>query len=94
MKSDNEYLAFHFASLEKGKMVAGPNCETSGLCDIFGSKRLFNLMRPSEEDKQQLCYEGKDYYFWASGSNYGCAYKYTTLRQTIVLLMAAMNGEL
>jgi len=32
--------------------------------------------------------------YWASGRNIACYYKFTKLRQTIVLFMAAINNEL
>lgn len=75
-------------------MARGTCCATSGLCDKFSDDEIFELFRPTENDKDKLALEGKSIYFWASGESRDCPYKYTELRQTIILFMAAVDNEL
>jgi len=99
-----KYLPLYYKWMEAGRMLAGHNRETSGLCDYFkdlhnGNEcdELFELMKPTEEDFEELKREGKSCYTWASELPFGIKgefYTFTPLRQNIVLLMAAMNGEL
>jgi hypothetical protein len=81
-----KYLTFHFKALADGKMP------TRGLCNAFKNDKLLLLFDPEHGD----CHT-----YWATDGDNPCsvirranAEKYGNLRQTIVLLMAAMNGEL
>jgi hypothetical protein len=57
------------------------------LCDDYIDTNLLLLLVPLDK----TMYED----YWASGSRYDHkVYQFTTLRQNIVLLMAAMNNEL
>lgn len=66
----------------------------SGLCSAFHGDRLFNLIDP--ENGQMDTYWGYDglqtQHTWINDQDLAC--KFTPFRQTIVLLMAAMNNEL
>jgi hypothetical protein len=61
--------------------------------------QLFDLMIPSGGDSDDLDKEGLDSAYWGSGlpvtyRKWERMYSFTPLRQTIVLLLAAMNDEL
>jgi len=91
---EKKYLKLYKQWMTSGEMTSG------GLCDIFGVyDELFNLVKPDEYDKQQLELEDLPRWLWGYGlpkTGYlnDQFYTFTPLRQNIVLLMAAMNGEL
>lgn len=92
-----KYLPLYYEWIKAGKMlpVDWSMCSnTSGLCDAFYRDEVFQLMIPTDEDKLQLAKEGLNLSCWASGSPDYLYHKFTPLRQNIVLLMAAINGEL
>lgn len=70
-----------------------------GLCHVFSNlprkyEDRFLEFSPIFTERVQLRKEGKSELYWASDNkNYLC-YEYTPLRQTIVLLICAMNNEL
>lgn len=93
-----KYLAIYYKWINAGKMM-GVECryhpeKTSGLCDAFRDDELFELINPTDQDVYELEKEGLNTFCWASGSSDCCFHEFTPLRQNIVLLMAAMNGEL
>ena len=70
-----------------------------GLCHTFYNipkeyAPLFDLFRPTGEERMALELEGKTSLYWASGSEERLYKKYVPMRQTIVLLICAMNNEL
>jgi len=70
----------------------------AGLCTFVNrdirSIGIFNRMMPTSEDYRKLEEEGLDTNYWASGDSDALEYKFTELRQNIILFCAAMNGEL
>jgi hypothetical protein len=82
----------------------------SGLCDRFDyirtretERKIFRMVSPTVYDIDDLEKEGYSVNTWASGVpcrredgdyQYDTYYKFTPLRQTIVLLCAAINDEL
>lgn len=76
-----------YLSLYK-KWTATGRMNADGLCNSeIGKDELFQLFKPFESDD------------WRNGSFYwgnvdGWGFYFCSLRQNIVLLMAAMNGEL
>ena len=94
---NKKYLSIYELWAPKGKMLPGETRDTSGLCDYFNGDPLFELMKPTVKDEEQLRHEGKSTYVWASDVGYeedGEFFTFNPLRQTIVLFMAAMNDEL
>ena len=88
-------IDLHKEWMEGGKMPE------SGLCRVFSYIvqedyywELFQLFRPTVEEKDQLISEGKSSFFWGSDSENWCSTQYTPFRQSIVLLICAMNNEL
>ena len=70
-----------------------------GLCNAANWKKINGKMlkryfKPTYEESCQLSREGKSSVFWGSGSGCEKIGIFTPLRQTIVLLMAAINEEL
>lgn len=55
---------------------------------------LLELFTPTRENEKELFKNGFSMGYWASGSTSNQYYKFTELRQTIVLFMACLNGEL
>lgn len=88
-KKPGKHLRFYMDCMETGKM---PYC---GLCicadEELISSSLLKLLDPSFELYNTTIHH---YLFWASGSEKSMAWQFTTLRQTIVLLMACLNNEL
>lgn len=79
-----KYLPLYEKWIKTGRL---PN---NGLCAIFPQDELFDLIDPEEGAHETYWgYEGSmkvpDLTMW---------YEFTTLRQNVVLLMAAMAGEL
>ena len=91
-------IELHKKWMEAGKITGEiPN----GLChEITGSYRdKFILIMPSDEELVILEKDGFDTAYWASElpeseSNKRLSENYGALRQTIVLLICAMNNEL
>lgn len=57
------------------------SCAKEGHIDIS----VLELFKPTDVS---------EYAYWASGSRNNCYFKFTSLRQNIVLLMACLNNEL
>lgn len=92
-----KYLHLYKEWMEKGEI------SDMGLCNCFGSpfrgkyQPLFELMRPTTENLLDIIDEGKDEVLWGADKprfSPGDFKGFTPLRQTIVLFMAAINGEL
>lgn len=81
-----KYLKFHFECLKNGGMPKDGLCNNN-LDDI-------QIFKPTNSDLEELMNEGLPVIYWGAGENPYSLFKYTPLRQNIVLLMAAMNGEL
>jgi hypothetical protein len=106
IECDMSYLEFYNKCIEADSMKFILNLEgveIGGLCDYytkwtFGQGTsydpLFELMIPTDSDRAMLRLEGKSTFTWAGESNVDLFYEFTPLRQNIVLLMAAMAGEL
>lgn len=74
-----------------------------GLCGSLGSPfedALIKLFEPTDRDFSEIIRYGGDTTFWGFGSStkefttFEILYTFTPLRQTIVLFLAAINGEL
>lgn len=64
-----------------------------GLCEAMMINRLldgFTIFEPTISNKVSLEKEGKSSLYWGSDDKSHKRYEFTTLRQNIVLLMAAM----
>ena len=70
----------------------------NGLCNsidfLSQEKKIFRLFVPTEKDLLELEAEGKSGIYWGSDGILNSEYVLTPLRQTIVLLCAAVNDEL
>ena len=82
-KKNNYFLDLHKKWMETGKLPSG------GLCNsIKGHYLIFSLVAADDDERCQLLDEGFDYTYWGSGlkmNHKDEEYKYTPLRQTIVL---------
>lgn len=92
-KKPGKYLAFYMKCSRIRKM------SEAGLCHVFNAYRPedypeFKIISPTKKEKQQLCENGFNQTWWGSESYFPEHYKFTPLRQTLVLLMAALNNEL
>lgn len=69
-----------------------------GLCFLsrhgYISDELLELFEPNGPETDILGQAGRDTAYWASDSDDPMMFKFTSLRQTIVLFMAAINNEL
>lgn len=73
--------------------AAKPRAHFGGLCEYFHeSDPIFNLIKPTYEDKISLARDRIILFWGRDNGEPHC--KFTPLRQTIVLFMAAMNNEL
>lgn len=91
-----KYLKLYKEWAAKGEipLVSGKGYN-GGLCAIFGKDKQFKLLKPLTEDELETRpiwgYWGCDGY---SLGVFELSVEFTPLRQNIVLLMAALNGEL
>lgn len=89
-----KYLKFYYECLEKGEI---PH---NGLCNCFGISYDDTTWAPSEDygDDLRLFFpneSGVNSGYWACEFNSVNNHRlFTPLRQTIVLFLAALNGEL
>lgn len=98
-----KYLKLFNKIAERGELPG------MGLCMIpeLGTKRIFKLLDPTDEDTDELLRRNQDSIWWASEKSGRCGnikdyakwrheryYKFTGLRQTILLFCAAINNEL
>lgn len=71
-----------------------------GLCNALPTQKYKNTLQkfvPSKDEQEQLRYSGYCDIYWGSGlfnNDWKRFSYYTPLRQTIVLLICAMNNEL
>lgn len=72
--------------------------DCSGLCEAADNKlimkKYLNIVEPTIENIRDLRGEGKSSTYWGSDSYLYKTEEFTELRQTIILLMAALNNEL
>lgn len=96
-----KHLEFYKQCMETGCLAS--NGLGTGLCAAaeagFIDKQLLRIMQPTDLDENELIAEGYSNGWWGSGmllmdGHDEKRYSFTTLRQTIVLFMAAMNDEL
>lgn len=68
----------------------------SGLCisNSIGGRRQLKWFEPTFEQKEKLVKEEKSSSYWGSDHRYPKYKEFTTLRQNIVLFIAAMREEL
>lgn len=103
-KKGGKHLKFYRDNVESGKMRRSPDSSYwidtyPGLCSAshwgkIDNNLLNKYFKPNECEKQKLRKEGKDYAYWGSDSKNERRGVFTPLRQTIVLFMAAIKGEL
>jgi len=95
-KKTGKHLQFYMDCMITNQMPNDGLCICTDDCGGVLSNYLLELFYPSYEECAKLDMEGKSSAYWASGTK---RHKndfdvFTELRQTIVLFMAAMNGEL
>lgn len=93
-----KYLALYKEWLETG-MIGKAGSSYNGMCCLFPNDALFDLFLPTSEERRQLYLEGVSETWWGAGDanlEYGNELwgTFTSLRQTILLFMAALNEEL
>lgn len=86
-----------FLDYHNSAMLNEETMPERGLCDSLLGMPNFNLIGPTDEDKSVLVNEELSPLWWGSGLPYyhqmDKFWKYTPLRQTLVLLLAVMNDE-
>jgi hypothetical protein len=97
-KKRTKHLDFYNECMKSGKMKRLFGIHY-GLCNVAVHDRidgdlLDKYFRPNEQERDKLREKGKSTVYWASGSKKDKMGEFTKLRQTIVLFMAAIKGEL
>lgn len=88
-KKPGKYLSLYIAWMEKGRLPS------NGLCHYFQDDELFNLIDPEKGSMETYwAYDDDDHVQDTDWSEMNRWFSFNPLRQTIVLLMAAMNNEL
>lgn len=90
-----KYLKFYKKCMETGELPS------EGLCSCLPEEAI-DLIAPSGEEEDTLHTEGKPWLYWGYGKTWKTAGRtsdlvprtFTPLRQTLVLLLAAINNEL
>ena len=93
---EKKFLDFYEKCMESGELLP-----EAGLCQCkpFKGSKEFRRIKATGEEQQKLQDMGLTSGYWGSGlpyytNNHEVTYSFTPLRQTIVLLCAAMAGEL
>lgn len=94
-----KHLCFYYNCLSLGRLPA-PGLDNCPEID----EELYTLFTPSVQDRNSLIKEGLPIGYWDCGIHFSdldnidkmlsVSHTFSSLRQTIVLFMAAMNGEL
>lgn len=87
-KNKSKYLKYY---LDYANRLMMPD---PGLCSAFKGEPEFDLVKPNRDDKLRLDTESKCAVWWGSDQIGTGLNDFTPLRQTLVLLMAALNNEL
>lgn len=103
---NHQHLDFYYKCMETGYL---PEIEGGGLCNCAYNEKLIseedlNLFIPSNIDFKNLSDDNSSLIYWGYEfpyleddnpiEDYNRQYKFTPLRQTIVLLIAAIKDEL
>lgn len=83
-----KYLEFLNKTAEEGKMP------TRTLCPAFARRPIYEIFRPTDEDKEQLERELCCSVAWESEGFGQRSYVLTDLRLTILLFCAVINKEI
>jgi len=82
-----KYLNYYHEWMRSNQLTDDHGFEVSGLCKTpISNGRLFNRIEPIDEDYYEA--------YWARGGDDYAGGKFSPLRQTFVLFLAAMNNEL
>ena len=90
-------IDYHNRWSEQGQLNNCGLCNALQRIDNTLYRQFVELFYPEEEEMLQIKKERLSEIFWASGlseTDKDRAYGYTELRQNIVLLLCAINGEL
>jgi hypothetical protein len=99
-----QHINFYYQCMGTGYLPNKSSGDNTGLCGaaIHGqiSKSLLNLFEPTSNEADELIPNYSSTGWWGyEGNIFDCShnedrnYKFTTLRQTIILFMACMAGE-
>lgn len=95
-----KYLPLYHKWLKQGLIDPIYDDVYNGMCHIFEEDKLFALVRPTPSDLNDLESEDLCTAYWGSlcpkrqFDNTVVCGGFTSMRQNLVLLMAAMNNEL
>jgi hypothetical protein len=92
------HLQFYMDCMKHGVMPKSGICINTVDCGGPLSQELLYLFTPTDDDRIRLAKKGYNTSYWAAGiitMDQDKIYdEFTPLRQTIILFMAAINGEL
>lgn len=90
MRKKKKYLPLYFEWMESGGLSKGGH-SVIGLCStVLVHEPLFDLITPTDQD----LFDNHSRLFWAREDVIYAHGKMSPLRQNLILLMCAMNGEL
>ena len=97
-KKEGKHLKFYKDYIETGKMPVEGLCKAA-VYDLIDGEILIKYFRPSSEELHEMNKRGEEAAYWASNTKKNVKdnekiFKFNTLRQNIVLFMAAINKEL
>jgi hypothetical protein len=95
----NKLIDYHYEWLESGRIPYPGLCITLHMINREKYKTKLDMFHPNSNDLNKLYKLNKSLQFWASDLTHNSSmlditYKYTKLRQTIVLFICAMCDEL
>lgn len=91
MRKKKKYLPLYYEWMESGQLTNGWGLDVCGLCDTeISESKFFLLIEPTNEE---ACLMPSPAY-WGRESDAYVGGKFSPLRQNLVLLICAMNGEL
>jgi hypothetical protein len=92
-----KHLQFYIDCMRTGVIPGDGLCLNTSDCAGVLSEVLLETLTPTLDERKQLDKEGYSSAYWASGISRHDPDTYnafTSLRQTIILFMAAINNEL
>ena len=86
------YLKYYKEWMKDEKLPSFSLCFS--LPEKLRMNKYFNLIKPTNDDLINLSDENKNLVYWGSDSYHVKMFQFTELRQTLLLIAAALNNEL
>lgn len=96
-KNKPKYLSLYYEWMKNEQMGSDSLCNffTDAECNELPQYKEFTFIKPTTRDHNRNRNDPDfNWVYWGSGQEQALRWQFTPLRQTLVLLMAALNNEL